>query len=144
RNSEDSLWAKKGSQLRNLISLLSLVVLQQCRPLKDSAPPCPILVVMLASQSGNRPPGSEWNSILHERRDSRMLELAADLGFFDEPAHQFGLVLVFLQQHLDSQRSSQVGVAAFENRPHAAVGDFAEELVAIAALFGRGHRLGRA
>ncbi len=58
RSSQDALWAKKGSLLRNLISLLFRVILQQSRPLKDSTPPCPILVVMLASQLGYRPPGS--------------------------------------------------------------------------------------
>ena len=71
-----------------------------------------------------------------------MLELAADLRLLDEPAHQLGLVLVALEQDLDGQVAPQVGVAALEDRPHAAAGDLAEELVAVTALAGRGHLVG--
>ena len=59
-----------------------------------------------------------------------MLQLAADLRLLDEPAHDFGIALVRLQQHLDRQLSAQVDVATPEDRPHAAPGDLALKLVA--------------
>ena len=58
-----------------------------------------------------------------------MLQLAADLRLLDEPAHDLGIALVRLQQHLDGQVAAQVDVAALEDRPHAAPGDLALELV---------------
>ena len=63
-----------------------------------------------------------------------MLELAADLGLLDESAGHLGIVVVFFEQDLDGQVSPQVGVAALEDGPHAAVADLAQDLVA-AGLF---------
>ena len=54
-----------------------------------------------------------------------------------------GLSRWLLEQDLDGQVAAQVGVAALEDGPHAAAGDLAEELVAVAALGGRGHLVGR-
>ena len=66
---------------------------------------------------------------LVDRHDPRVLQLAADLRLLDEPAHDLGVALVRLQQHLDGQVAAQVDVAALEDRPHAAAGDLALELV---------------
>ena len=65
---------------------------------------------------------------LVDRHDARMLELAADLRFLDEPADQVAVVAEVFAQHLDRDVAAQVGVAAFEDGPHAAAGDLAEEL----------------
>ena len=88
-----------------------------------------------------RPAVGEGAQLVH-RHDAGMLELAADLRFLDEPAHQLGLVLVAFEQDLDGQVAAQVGVAPLEHRPHPAARDLAEELVAVAALGGRGHLIG--
>ena len=66
-----------------------------------------------------------------------MLQLAADLRLFDEPAHDLGVALVRLQQHLDRQLAAQVDVAALEDRPHAAAGDLALKLVPAQAALAR-------
>ena len=71
---------------------------------------------------------------LVDRHDPRVLELAADLGLLDEAADQLGLVAVCLEQDLDGQVAAEVGVAALEDRPHAAAGDLAQDLVAVALL----------
>ena len=67
---------------------------------------------------------------LVDRHDPGVLELAADLRLLDEPADQVGVVAVLVQEDLDGQVAPQVGVAALEDRAHAAAGDLAEELVA--------------
>ena len=72
-----------------------------------------------------------------------MLQLAADLGFLDEPADQVGLVAVRLEQDLDGQVAAEVGIAALEHRSHAAAGDLAEQLQPPRAIRRDGH-LGRA
>ncbi len=79
---------------------------------------------------------------LIDRDHSRVLELAADLCLFDEPAHQLRLAPVFLEQNLDRQIAAEVGIAPLEDRAHPSAGDLAQELVAVAAPAGCGH-LGR-
>ena len=69
-----------------------------------------------------------------DRHHARMLQLAADLGLFDEPPGDFGPIGVLLQQHLDGQVAAQVDVAAAQHGPHAAAGDLARQLVAVAGL----------
>jgi hypothetical protein len=64
-----------------------------------------------------------------------MLELAADLCLLHEPASHVGIVVPFLEQDLDGQVSPQIGIAAFEDSPHPAVADLAQDLVA-ALVFG--------
>ena len=60
---------------------------------------------------------------LVDRHDARMLKLAGDLRFLDEPAHQVGVFLVRFEQHLHGEVATQVGVAALEYDPHAPPGD---------------------
>ena len=67
---------------------------------------------------------------LVDRDDTRVLELAADLGLLDEPADHLGVVAVLLQDDLDGQVAAEVDVPALEDRPHAAAGDLADQLVA--------------
>ena len=66
---------------------------------------------------------------LVDRDDARVLELAADLRLLDEPPDQLGAVAVLLQQDLDRQVAAQVPIPALEDRPHAAAGDLAEDVV---------------
>ena len=65
-----------------------------------------------------------------------MLELAADLCLLDESAGHLRIVVVLFEQDLDGEVAPQVGVAALEDGSHAAVSDFAQDL--ITALV-RGH-----
>ncbi len=69
-------------------------------------------------------------SQLVDRRDPGVLELAADLGFLDEPAHHLGVVAVLLPDHLDGEVPAEVEVAPLEDRAHPAPGQLADELVA--------------
>ena len=80
---------------------------------------------------------------LVDRNDAGMLQLAADLGFFDEATDQLGLVVVAFEQDLDGQVAAQVGVAPLENGTHAAAGDLAKKLVPVATLARPGHLVGR-
>ena len=66
--------------------------------------------------------------------DAGVLQLPADLRLLEEPPRHLGPVGVLLQQHLDRQVAAQVHVAAAQHRAHAAAGDLAEELVAVAGL----------
>ena len=74
-------------------------------------------------------PAVTQRSQLVDRDDPRVLELAADPGLLDEAPDQLGAVAVFLQQHLDGQVAAEVPVPSPEDRPHAAAGDLAEDLV---------------
>ena len=69
-----------------------------------------------------------------DRHDAGMLQLPADLRLLDEPPGHVGPVGVLLQQHLDRQVAAQVDVAAAQHGAHAAAGDLAGELVAVAGL----------
>ena len=92
-----------------------------------------------AEQGGQGPPLDQLHGEIRatvgespqlvDRHDPRMLQLAADLRLLDEPPHHLGIALVRLQQHLDRQLPAQVDVATLEDRPHAAPGDLALELV---------------
>ena len=62
-----------------------------------------------------------------DRHDAGMLQLAADLGLFDEPPGDVGAVGEFLEQHLDGQVAAEVDVATAQHGPHAAAGDLAVE-----------------
>ena len=75
--------------------------------------------------------------------DSRMLQLAGDLGFFDEPADHLGLLAMRFEQDFHGEVTAEVGVAAFEHRPHAASRDLAEEMQASRAFGGVGNLGGR-
>ena len=79
---------------------------------------------------------------LVDRDDARVLELAADLRLLDEPADHLGVVAVLLPEDLDGEVAAEVGVAPLEDRPHAAPGDLADELVARRLARDVGH-LGR-
>ena len=59
-----------------------------------------------------------------------MLQLPADLRFLDKSLDDFRLVLVSIEQHLDCQISPQIGIAAFENRPHPTASNLAIKTVA--------------
>jgi hypothetical protein len=59
-----------------------------------------------------------------------MLQLAADLRFLDEPLDDLRFVLVRIEQHFDRQITAQIGIAAFQDRPHPAACNFALQLVA--------------
>ena len=72
-----------------------------------------------------------------------MLQLAGDLCLLDEVLHEFRPAGVVAEQHLDRHVAAQVGVAAFQDRPHAAAGDLAVQLQPAGGLRGRRH-LGRA
>jgi hypothetical protein len=58
-----------------------------------------------------------------------MLELAADLSFFREPADHFGMIAVFLENHLDGQVAAKVDVSALEDDPHPSARDFTKKVV---------------
>ena len=75
------------------------------------------------------------------RHDSGVLELAGDLGLFDEAPDELGLFAVRFEQDLERQLSAEVGVASAQDGPHAAAGDLAEELVAIRLVRGPGRFL---
>ena len=64
-----------------------------------------------------------------DRRDPRVLELAADLGFFDEPPDHFGIVAVLLTDHLNSEIATKVKIAPLEDLAHTAPRKRADELV---------------
>ena len=59
-----------------------------------------------------------------------MLQLPVDLRFLDETLDDIRLVFVLIQQHLDRQVASQIGVAPSEDGAHSASRDLALELVA--------------
>jgi hypothetical protein len=58
----------------------------------------------------------------------------------DEPAADVGIVVPLLEQDLDGQVAAQIGVAALEDRPHAAVADLAQDLVAAGIIGPLGRR----
>ncbi len=74
-------------------------------------------------------PAVEQPAQLIDRHHARVLELAADLGFFHEPLDQVGPAAVPIEEDLDRQVAAEVGVAALEHGPHPAAGDLAEELI---------------
>ena len=76
---------------------------------------------------------------LVDRDDPGMLELTANLRLLDKPADQFGPFPVPIQEYLDGQLSSQVGVAAAEDGPHAATADLTKKLVPAEAVGQRRH-----
>ena len=57
-----------------------------------------------------------------------MLELAANLRLFDEPADHPGLIAELFPKHLDGQVAAQVGIKPPEHDPHPSLADLAEEL----------------
>ena len=75
---------------------------------------------------GEKRPVAEPADVV-DRHHARVLQLAADLGLFDEPPGDVGPIGVFLQQHLHRQIAAQVDVATAQHRPHAAAGDLAVE-----------------
>ena len=80
-----------------------------------------------------RPLVGELAQLIHWH-NPRVLQLAPDLGFLDEPLDDLRFVLMLIQQHLDRQVTTQIGVAALEDGSHAAARDFAVKLVAIVGL----------
>jgi len=72
-----------------------------------------------------------------------VLELAPDLRLLVEALHDVGSVLVFVQQHLDSQIALQEGVTAVVHGAHAPVCDLLEQLVAAGSGRGRSARGGQ-
>ena len=77
-----------------------------------------------------------------DRHDAGMLQLAADLRLLDEALGHVGAVGVPLQEHLDREVAAEVDVPAPQHGPHAAAGDLAGELVAVADIGPRGHGVG--
>ena len=61
--------------------------------------------------------------------DAGVLQLAADLRFLDKALQQFGAAGMSLQHDLDSDVTTQVGIAALEDSAHAAAGDLAGQLL---------------
>jgi hypothetical protein len=82
-----------------------------------------------------RPAISERTQLV-DRHDAGILELPADLCFFDKSPDQFRLVLVAFEQDLHGQVAAQVRVAPLEHGSHPATSDLTEELVAVTALGG--------
>ena len=80
---------------------------------------------------------------LVDRDNAGVLELAADLRLLDEAVDHLGAVAMGLEQDLDGEVASQVGVASLEDRPHAAAGDLAQKLEPRGAI-GRFGQLGGA
>src|SRR5271170_8233001 len=71
-----------------------------------------------------------------------MLQLPTDLGLLDEPPRHVGSVDIFLEQHLHGQVAAEIDVATAQHGPHAAPGDLAGELVAVAGLVPGRHGVG--
>src|SRR5438270_638112 len=90
-----------------------------------------------ASVSVPKPPAEPADVV--DGHDARVLQLTADLRLLQEPLSDFGPVRVLLQQHLHRQVAAQVAVAAAQHRAHAAAGNLAEELIAVARLLRRRH-----
>jgi hypothetical protein len=67
---------------------------------------------------------------LVDRGDAGMLELPGNLRLLEEAADQLGAIAVFVQQHLDRQFPAELGVASFEDGPHAPAADLVEQQVA--------------
>src|SRR5262249_712570 len=63
-------------------------------------------------------------------RDARVLQLAGQLRLFQKTALQVRLARVVLTQDLDGQGAVEIRVMAAEHDTHAAVADFAFQLVA--------------
>jgi len=72
-----------------------------------------------------------------------MLELSGDLGFLDESADELGLFPVRFEQHLESELSSKIPVAASDYGPHAATCNLTEELITAGPPGCARHRAGR-
>ena len=54
-----------------------------------------------------------------------MLQLTADLSFFNKPLNDFRFILVRIQQHFDGQVTSQIRVATLQDGSHPTASDFA-------------------
>src|SRR5262249_56588661 len=76
------------------------------------------------------------------RHHAGVLQLPADLRLLEEAPDYLGPMGVLLQQHLDRQVAAQIDVPAAQDSAHAAAGDLALELVAVARLFRRRHGVG--
>ncbi len=114
-------------------------VLRRARPFAEQggqSPPFDQLHGEIGASVGESPQ-------LVNRHDPRMLQLAADLRLLDEPPQHLGIALVRLQQHLDRQLSAEVDVATPDDRPHAAPGDLALELVPAPSKANLTEHLGR-
>src|SRR5207249_2176466 len=79
---------------------------------------------------GDVQPRVEEPAQLVDGDDARVLELAPDLGLFEEAADHLRVVEVPLQEDLDGHVAAQVHVATLEHDAHASAGDLAVELVA--------------
>ena len=53
--------------------------------------------------------GRRGSTQIVDRRDPRVLELPADLGFLDESADHLGVVAVLLPDHLDGEVPAEPG-----------------------------------
>jgi hypothetical protein len=71
-----------------------------------------------------------------------VLELAPDLGLFDEAADHLRAVEVPLQENLDGHVAAQIHVATLEHDAHAPAGNLAVELVAPCVAYRDGYLLG--
>ena len=54
---------------------------------------------------------------LVDRDDARVLQLAADLGFFDEPLDDFRVIFMGIEQDLDCEVATEVDIVALEDPP---------------------------
>jgi hypothetical protein len=72
-----------------------------------------------------------------------MLELAADLGFFDESTDESRVARVSGVKRLEGHVAPDVGVPSLKHHSHTASGDFAEDLVAAPNIPRGVHFLGR-
>jgi hypothetical protein len=84
---------------------------------------------------GEERPRAEAADVV-DRHHAGVLQLAADLRLLEEAPGDFWPSDILLQQHLDGH------VAAAQHRPHAAAGNLALELVAVAGLLRRWHGIG--
>ena len=75
-----------------------------------------------------RPPVGKRPELI-DRHNPRMLQLAADLCFLDEPPDHLRVALMTLEQHLDRKLSAQVNVPTPEDRSHATPRDLALKLI---------------
>ncbi len=69
------------------------------------------------------------NPQLVDRHDARVLKLAADLGLLDKAVDEVGPVTMVIQEDLECQSASEVGVPSLEDDAHAATGDLADKPV---------------
>jgi hypothetical protein len=94
--------------------------------------------VALDQLHGEEGPAVGEGAQLVDGDDAGVLELAADLGLLDEAADHLGILAEVVAEDLQGDVAAEVGVAALEDRAHAALGDLAVDAVADRGVGGVG------